>query len=125
MLEPGGRMCGILRLATPSLRTQCLETPRNSAAGSELAGHGPAQVRAAGLGYVPEERIRDGVIADFSVADNLMLVESLKRGGFTIMSPNGVSSRTRSSHHAMIRAATVGRSWLRDCEYSSRTRPGP
>jgi len=34
--------------------------------------------RRAGLGYVPEERMRDGVIGDFSVAENLMLVDSDK-----------------------------------------------
>jgi ABC-type uncharacterized transport system ATPase subunit len=44
--------------------------------GSELAGRGAGEVREAGLGYVPEERMRDGVIPDFTVADNLMLVES-------------------------------------------------
>jgi general nucleoside transport system ATP-binding protein len=44
--------------------------------GSDVAGRGPAEVREAGLGYVPEERMRDGVIADFTVADNLMLVDS-------------------------------------------------
>ena len=42
---------------------------------TELAGRGPAEVRSAGLGYVPEERMRDGVVADFSVADNLLLVD--------------------------------------------------
>ncbi len=41
---------------------------------TELAGHGPAAIRSAGLGYVPEERMRDGVVADFSVAENLLLV---------------------------------------------------
>ena len=35
---------------------------------TEVAGRGPAAVRSAGLGYVPEERMRDGVVADFSVA---------------------------------------------------------
>jgi general nucleoside transport system ATP-binding protein len=44
--------------------------------GHELGGRGPADVREAGMGYVPEERMRDGVIADFTVADNLMLVDS-------------------------------------------------
>ena len=42
---------------------------------TELAGSGPAAVRSAGLGYVPEERMRDGVVADFNVADNLLLVD--------------------------------------------------
>jgi ABC-type uncharacterized transport system ATPase subunit len=42
----------------------------------EVAGRSPAAVRDAGLGYVPEERMRDGVIGDFSVAENLLLVDS-------------------------------------------------
>ncbi|MEO8571000.1 MAG: ABC transporter ATP-binding protein [Chloroflexota bacterium] len=42
---------------------------------TEVAGRGPAVVRSAGLGYVPEERMRDGVVADFSVGENLMLVD--------------------------------------------------
>lgn len=45
----------------------------------EVAGRGPADIREAGLGYVPEERMRDGVISDFSVSDNLMLVDSRSR----------------------------------------------
>ncbi len=44
--------------------------------GASLDGRGPAEVREAGLGHVPEERMRDGVIGDFSVADNLLLVDS-------------------------------------------------
>jgi simple sugar transport system ATP-binding protein len=52
----------------------------------ELAGQGPSDARTAGLGYVPEERMRDGVIGDFTVADNLMLIDhrdpSYSRWGF-------------------------------------------
>jgi len=44
--------------------------------GKELAGHGPAAIRDAGLGYVPEERMRDGVIGEFTVSDNLLLVDN-------------------------------------------------
>jgi len=44
--------------------------------GIELAGHGPAASRRAGLGYVPEERMRDGVVPDFTVAENLILTDS-------------------------------------------------
>ena len=44
--------------------------------GTELAGGNPARARLAGLGYVPEERMRDGVVPDFSVAENLLLVDS-------------------------------------------------
>jgi general nucleoside transport system ATP-binding protein len=42
----------------------------------ELAGQGPAKARKAGLGFVPEERMRDGVVTPFSVAENLLLVDN-------------------------------------------------
>lgn len=35
----------------------------------------PKQVRGMGLAYVPEERMRDGAIGEFTVAENLMLVD--------------------------------------------------
>jgi general nucleoside transport system ATP-binding protein len=44
--------------------------------GVDLTGRGPARIREAGLGYVPEERMRDGVIGEFSVSDNLLLVDN-------------------------------------------------
>ena len=45
--------------------------------GNEVAGASPRRVRVpAGLAYVPEERMRDGVISGFSVADNLILVDN-------------------------------------------------
>ncbi len=69
----------IAGLRTPSRGTIRME-------GVDLAGRGPAEIRAAGLGYVPEERMRDGVIGDFTVSDNLILVDSrsrrLSRWGF-------------------------------------------
>ncbi|HEX6331461.1 MAG TPA: ABC transporter ATP-binding protein [Actinomycetota bacterium] len=53
---------------------------------AELGGAGPSTMRSAGLGYVPEERMRDGVIGDFTVSENLMLVDSrnpeYSRSGF-------------------------------------------
>jgi ABC-type uncharacterized transport system ATPase subunit len=53
---------------------------------AELAGRNAADVRRAGLGFVPEERMRDGVVADFTVAENLLLIDSdspdFSRGGF-------------------------------------------
>ena len=52
----------------------------------DVTGKSPAQVIAHGLSYIPEERMRDGMIRDFSVAENLILREhSLKpfsRSGF-------------------------------------------
>ncbi len=44
-------------------------------AGEPVASPAPGAVRAMGLSYVPEERMRDGAIGDFSVAENLMLVD--------------------------------------------------
>jgi simple sugar transport system ATP-binding protein len=38
----------------------------------------PGAVRAMGLAYVPEERMRDGAVGDFTVAENLMLVDYQK-----------------------------------------------
>ena len=42
--------------------------------GTDVTGSHPRVVREAGLAYVPEERMRDAVIGDFTVAENLMLV---------------------------------------------------
>jgi general nucleoside transport system ATP-binding protein len=47
-----------------------------SVAGVEVAGASAAVVRAAGLGYIPEERMRDGVVPEFTVAENLLLTQS-------------------------------------------------
>jgi simple sugar transport system ATP-binding protein len=44
--------------------------------GTELVGLDPAEVRKAGLGFVPEERMRDGVVPAFSVAENFILVDN-------------------------------------------------
>ncbi len=41
----------------------------------EPSGGSPKSVRARGLAYVPEERMRDGAIGEFTVAENLMLVD--------------------------------------------------
>jgi simple sugar transport system ATP-binding protein len=42
--------------------------------GTDVTGRHPRTIRDAGLAYVPEERMRDGLIAEFSVAENLILV---------------------------------------------------
>jgi len=44
--------------------------------GVELVGRHPAQTRKAGLGFVPEERMRDGIVPGFSVAENLLLIDN-------------------------------------------------
>ncbi|HUB72213.1 MAG TPA: ABC transporter ATP-binding protein [Acidimicrobiales bacterium] len=59
----------------------CLRSPLRGSVkveGDEIAGKKPSSARRAGLGYVPEERMRDGVIGDFSVSENLMLCDSAK-----------------------------------------------
>jgi general nucleoside transport system ATP-binding protein len=47
--------------------------------GRDVTGRDAARTREAGLGYVPEERMRDGVIGDFAVVENLMLLDSRNR----------------------------------------------
>ncbi len=41
--------------------------------GAELVGRGPKQILDAGVGFVPEDRTHDGLVGDFSVAENLVL----------------------------------------------------
>ena len=53
----------------------------------DVTGAHPNTVREAGLAYVPEERMRDGAIANFTVWENLLLIDHtssdyLKRGMF-------------------------------------------
>jgi ABC-type uncharacterized transport system ATPase subunit len=41
--------------------------------GRDLVGHSPNDILEAGVGHVPEDRQRDGLIVSFSIADNLVL----------------------------------------------------
>ncbi|WBU36820.1 ABC transporter ATP-binding protein [Homoserinibacter sp. YIM 151385] len=50
--------------------------------GAELVGRSPRQVLDTGVGFVPEDRKKDGLVAEFSIAENLMLDRSY-RGPFT------------------------------------------
>jgi len=43
--------------------------------GEDITGASPASLIARGLAYIPEERMRDGMIRDFTVAENLILRE--------------------------------------------------
>jgi ABC-type uncharacterized transport system ATPase subunit len=43
--------------------------------GNDVAGRDPGAVRGAGLSFVPEERMVDGAIGDFTVAENLLLID--------------------------------------------------
>jgi ABC-type uncharacterized transport system ATPase subunit len=41
----------------------------------DVTGARPRKIREAGLAYVPEERMREGAIADFTVWENLLLID--------------------------------------------------
>jgi len=43
--------------------------------GVEVAGGNPLTSRTAGLAYVPEERMKDGAIGEFTVSENIVLVD--------------------------------------------------
>jgi len=47
--------------------------------GQNVTGKSPDMLNKMGLSYIPEERMTDGVIEDFSVAENLMLQEHGRR----------------------------------------------
>jgi general nucleoside transport system ATP-binding protein len=47
-----------------------------SVVGVDVTGASSAAVRSAGLGYVPEERMRDGVVPEVTVEENLLLTQS-------------------------------------------------
>jgi len=44
--------------------------------GHELVGSSPRRVLDAGVGFIPEDRTEDGLIAEFTIAENLMLDRS-------------------------------------------------
>ncbi|MGZ8785817.1 MAG: ABC transporter ATP-binding protein [Acidimicrobiia bacterium] len=45
---------------------------------TDVAGKTPAEIRAAGLSYVPEGRMKNGCIGEFTVSENLLLVDHQK-----------------------------------------------
>lgn len=47
--------------------------------GKEVTNLSPADMFNAGLSYIPEERMHDGVIKDFSVAENLILQDYIRQ----------------------------------------------
>ncbi len=47
--------------------------------GREITGLSPAEITDRMLSYIPEERMRDGMIKDFSIAENMILREHEKR----------------------------------------------
>jgi simple sugar transport system ATP-binding protein len=83
----GGEIVGIAGVSGNGQRelAEAIAGIRSPVSGSirldmtELAGAKPADARAAGLAYVPEERMRDGVVPEFTVAQNILLVENRDR----------------------------------------------
>jgi simple sugar transport system ATP-binding protein len=47
--------------------------------GRELVGRSVRQILAAGVGFIPEDRQQDGLVSDFTLAENLMLNRSFDR----------------------------------------------
>ena len=47
--------------------------------GIDTTGWSPSRLLKQGLSYIPEERMRDGAIRDFSVAENLILRDHASR----------------------------------------------
>jgi len=65
---------GQRELAEAVVGLRPIEAGTVAIAGREVEHPNPKRVRGLGLSYVPEERMRDGAIADFTVAENLMLL---------------------------------------------------
>ena len=73
--EPSGVPLGTATRATTEALTG-LAPPRSGSikvAGRELEHAKPRAALRAGIGHVPEDRIKDGLVATFSVAENLVL----------------------------------------------------
>jgi simple sugar transport system ATP-binding protein len=105
-----GEIVGIAGVSGNGQRelAECIAGLRPSTRGSiclkgrEVAGCTAPEMRTAGLGYVPEERMRDGVIGDFTVAENLILTahksRSFSRYGF-------LRTKTIRAHGAALASA--------------------
>ncbi len=80
----GGEIVGVAGVSGNGQRelAETIAGLRPAAGGSEVlldevdvTRANPAATRAAGLSYVPEERMKDGAIGEFQVRENLMLVD--------------------------------------------------
>ncbi|MGF1596978.1 MAG: ABC transporter ATP-binding protein [Acidimicrobiales bacterium] len=66
---------GQRELAEALVGLRPMERGTVTVAGRAVTSPDPAAVRSHGLAYVPEERMRDGAIGEFTVAENLMLLD--------------------------------------------------
>ncbi|KIP53119.1 ABC transporter ATP-binding protein [Leucobacter komagatae] len=98
---------GQTELAESLVGLQTVTTGEISLNGETLIGKQVKQIIDAGVGFVPEDRIEDGLVGSFSVAENLML--------------------NRTSDAEFVRAGTIRRGALNDfaeakiTEYDIRT----
>ncbi|MEY4410810.1 MAG: hypothetical protein RLZ69_384 [Actinomycetota bacterium] len=67
---------GQTELTEAILGTQSKTSGSIVLAGTEISGKSVKQRLDAGLGFVPEDRTEDGLVADFTIAENLMLNRS-------------------------------------------------
>ena len=69
--------------------------------GSELVGPASARILDAGVGFVPEDRNEDGLVGEFTIAENLMLDRSdgapVRQGGDAAARRTSTSSRREKS----------------------------
>nr|WP_296068711.1 ABC transporter ATP-binding protein [uncultured Actinoplanes sp.] len=65
--------------------------------GTDLGGMGTKKILAAGVGYVPEDRSLDGVVKEFSVAENLVLdmYDRAPFGNAFRMNPKAIADSAR------------------------------
>ena len=65
--------------------------------GQDASGKPPAQLLERGISYIPEERMKDGMIRDFSVAENIILREHTRRpyARMTFFDFKAIASRSK------------------------------
>jgi simple sugar transport system ATP-binding protein len=68
---------GQRELAEAIFGLRAIESGKVTIASEHVSAPAPKGVREMGMSYVPEERMRDGTVGDFTVAENLMLVDYL------------------------------------------------
>ena len=94
MAVRGGEIVGIAgvsgngqrELAEALAGLRPVESGKAAMGGADTTDMTPKEIRRLGVSYIPEERMRDGAIGDFSVAENLILVDydspPMSRRGF-------------------------------------------
>ena len=88
-----------------------VEAGRVFLAGTEMTKFSVQQRRELGLAYIPEDRHRAGMIADFSVAENYLLGhqrEPARGGGTVITMPDVIAQTETMMRRGDVRAAENG-----------------